>query len=129
MAAETVYVHAVNKDFRMETEMTQNEKRFEILQAVLHQYGEAADFCPLPETADDADFGDIEQFVMVQQDNYSDCWYVFGQSADELCEGAASDDSDYEPQLIVDLDTGKAYGVQISYSVGGLSQTFAAVQA
>lgn len=111
--------------------MTSNEKRFAVLQAVLFQYGDPDSACQLPETADDADFGDIPQFVMVERDGYHDSWYDFGENAEELCEGAACDDSEYEPMLVVDLDTGEARNVQVAYSVAPeIAETFApAVQA
>lgn len=97
--------------------MTQNEKRFAILQSVLNQLGDPDSGCLLPETAEDADFGDIQQFVMVERDRNADVWYDFGDTAEQLCDGAAADDSDYEPRLIVDLDSGHAHDVHVSYRI------------
>jgi hypothetical protein len=110
--------------------MTQNETRFSIFQAVLNEYGEPDQGCELPESADDQDFGEIPQFVMVQRDSYRDTWYVFGATAEELCEGAACDDSDYEPYLVVDLTSGAARNVEVSYQLADtITDTYAAAAA
>jgi hypothetical protein len=87
--------------------------RFSIYEAAVAHFG-ADDNDRAPE-AEEA----LPRYCLVERDPHDNKWYDFAGSPGELFRTMESDDSDYLPHALLDLDSGEVRLVRVHYDVLG----------
>jgi hypothetical protein len=86
--------------------------RYAVYMAAVAEFGEDDNDRP-PESADEP----LPRYCLVERDPHGDKWYDFAETPELLFKAMESDDSDYLPHALVDLDTGEVRLVRVHYDV------------
>jgi hypothetical protein len=93
---------------------TLHATRYAVYVATVAEFGED-DNDRAPQSADDS----LPRYCLVERDPHDNKWYDFAETPELLFKAMESDDSDYLPHALVDLDTGEARFVRVHYDVVG----------
>ena len=88
--------------------------RYAVYMAAVAEFGEDDNDRP-PESADEP----LPRYCLVERNPHDNKWYDFAETPELLFKAMESDDSDYLPHALVDLDTGEARPVRVHYDVAG----------
>jgi hypothetical protein len=89
------------------------ERRYAMYLAAVATFGDDDNEHPPAPT----DSEPIPRYCLVERDPHDNKWYDFAESYERLLSGMESDDSDYLPHALVDLDSGEVRLVHVHYDV------------
>lgn len=98
----------------MTSAKTLRATRYAVYAAAVAEFGED-DSDRSPEPADEL----LPRYCLVERDPHDNKWYDFAETPELLFRVMESDDSDYLPHALVDLDTGEVRLVRVRYDVTG----------
>jgi hypothetical protein len=93
---------------------TLRASRYTVYAVAVAEFGENDNDRP-PEPADEV----LPRYCLVERDPHDNKWYDFAETPELLFRAMESDDSDYLPHALVDLDTGEVRLVRVHYDVTG----------
>jgi hypothetical protein len=91
------------------------QQRYAMYRAGVASFGDDDNQYP-PESSDSEP---LPRYCLVERDPHDSKWYDFADTPERLLRGMESDDSDYLPHALIDLDTGDVRLVRVHYDVVG----------